>query len=108
MCKPSPAKFLGIGLIVILAIFGFGYVTMLLWNWLIPAVFSGPVITYWQALGLLVLSKLLFSGGHRGGHKHHHRHGGSWKVGLENRMRSKVVEHSEIEPEGSSPEKSSI
>jgi hypothetical protein len=35
---------------------------MYLWNWLVPMLFHGPVISYWQALGLLVLSKILFSG----------------------------------------------
>lgn len=43
--------------------------TLLLWNWLVPALFNGPLITFWQALGLLVLVKLLtgFSGwGHHG------------------------------------------
>ncbi len=38
-------------------------VVMLLWNWLIPSIFiAGPAITYWQALGLMVLSKILFGG----------------------------------------------
>ena len=48
---------------------------MQLWNWLIPDLFNGPVLTYWQALGLLILSKLLFGGmGHHKKHKHY-----SWK-----------------------------
>ncbi len=39
------------------------FVVMLLWNWLIPSIFAGgPMITYWQALGLMVLSKILFGG----------------------------------------------
>ncbi|MGA7221026.1 MAG: hypothetical protein WBX38_22110 [Candidatus Sulfotelmatobacter sp.] len=42
------------------------FVVMRLWNWLIPAVFGWHLITFWQALGLLVLSKILF-GGFRGG-----------------------------------------
>lgn len=52
-----------------------GLVTMTLWNWLVPALFAGPVITFWQALGLLALSKILFwTFGKRGGH-----YGGHWK-----------------------------
>jgi hypothetical protein len=43
-------------------VFVFGYVTMTLWNWLIPPIFNGPAINYWQALGLLLLSKILFGG----------------------------------------------
>jgi hypothetical protein len=41
-----------------------------LWNWLMPALFGLHVITIWQALGILVLSKILFGfrgGSHRGG-----------------------------------------
>ncbi len=42
------------------------WAVMLLWNWLMPAVFSGArTIDYWQTLGLLVLSRLFF-GGHHG------------------------------------------
>jgi len=39
-----------------------GFVVMWLWNWLMPALFGLHAIGYWQALGLLVLSKILFSG----------------------------------------------
>jgi hypothetical protein len=39
-----------------------GFLVMTLWNNLIPALFQGPVITFWQALGLLVLTRLLFTG----------------------------------------------
>jgi hypothetical protein len=48
----------------------FGLVVMSLWNWLIPPVFGLRAINYWQAVGLLVLSKILF-GGFRGGHGFH-------------------------------------
>lgn len=34
----------------------------MLWNWLIPDIFSWKAITYIQALGLLMLSKILFKG----------------------------------------------
>ena len=44
-------------------------VVMLLWNGLVPDLFHGPTLQYGQALGLLVLSRLLF-GGLRGGHGH--------------------------------------
>ena len=67
-------------LLGLFAIAVIGFVTMSLWNWLVPVLFSGPQIDYWQALGLLVLSKILFWGF---GGKHHHRHDGSgmhqWK-----------------------------
>jgi hypothetical protein len=50
----------------------FGYVVMRLWNWLMPALFGWHLISFWQALGILVLSKILFGGfhGRHGGHGH--------------------------------------
>jgi hypothetical protein len=36
-----------------------GLVVMSLWNWLIPALFGGPVLHFWQAIGLLVLTRIL-------------------------------------------------
>ena len=35
-------------------------VVMSLWNWLMPAIFGSRLITFWQALGLLVLARILF------------------------------------------------
>ncbi len=47
-------------------------VLMLLWNALLPAIFGLRTIGYLQALGLLILSKIIFSGVGRS-HKHYHR-----------------------------------
>jgi len=47
---------------VLLGILGIsivGLITQVLWNWLVPVLFAGPLITFWQALGLLLLSKIL-------------------------------------------------
>ena len=54
----------------------FGWVVMLLWNALLPAVLGVGTITFWQALGILVLSKILFGGfsGHGHGRSRHHDH----------------------------------
>lgn len=43
-----------------------GFVTMWLWNALLPGIFKLPEIGFWQAIGLLVLSHLLIKGGHPG------------------------------------------
>lgn len=62
----------------LLAVALFTLLTQQLWNWLVPALFAGPIITFWQALGILALSKILFAGfGKRGcyGPRGHH----SWK-----------------------------
>lgn len=40
----------------------FGYIFMLLWNWLMPEIFGLGTLVYWQAVGLLLLAKLLFGG----------------------------------------------
>jgi hypothetical protein len=49
----------------------FGFVVMSLWNWLMPSLFGWHHIGFWQALGLLILSKILF-GGFRGGSPQRH------------------------------------
>ena len=57
---------------------------MLLWNWIVPAVIGWGPVSFWQALGLILLCRLLFGGlgrgwwrcgpGHPGGHWHY-----TWK-----------------------------
>ena len=49
-----------------------GWVVMGLWNALVPALFGGPVLRFSQALGLLILSRLLVGGlrGRGGWHGH--------------------------------------
>jgi hypothetical protein len=58
--------------------FVFGYFVMLLWNWLMPALFGLALINFWKAVGIVFLARMIFGGfGH--GHKHrsdrrnHHR-----------------------------------
>jgi hypothetical protein len=53
-----------------------------LWNWLMPGLFGLKLIGYWQAIGLLILSKILFSGLHGGrgrGGRRLHGMSGRWK-----------------------------
>ena len=52
-----------------LAVAALGAVVMGLWNWLMPELFGWRVLGFWQAVGLLVLSKILL-GGLRGGSGH--------------------------------------
>lgn len=61
-------------LIVLVAATVLSYVVMRLWNWLVPEIFGLHSISWLQALGLLLLSKILLGG--------FHRHGGgpgAWK-----------------------------
>ncbi len=81
---PPAVKGLRIAGLVVLGVIGaalfalvFGWLVMILWNWLMPAIFHLGLITYWQAFGIVVLGKLIFGGiggGHRGG-----RGKGPWK-----------------------------
>src|SRR5713101_7707215 len=59
------ARVFKIMLIVLSAAAVFTLVIFRLWNWLMPGLFGLHTITYWQALGLLVLSRILL-GGFRG------------------------------------------
>jgi succinate dehydrogenase hydrophobic anchor subunit len=48
--------------LALLAVTVFSLVVMALWNWLMPAVFGLHAVTFWQAVGLLALCKILFHG----------------------------------------------
>jgi len=51
-----------------------GELVMNLWNWLAPDLFGLRTITFWQALGLLALCRILFGGfGLGGGSRSHSR-----------------------------------
>src|SRR5436853_853709 len=65
----APAAIVGM---VIFAFIG-GEVVTLLWNWLAPALFGLRQITFWQALGLLALCRILFGGFGLGGGSHRSR-----------------------------------
>lgn len=66
----------------------FTAVTMWLWNWLMPAIFKLPVIGFWQAAGVLILSHILFKGGCFGRARRSHR------------MRARIRERMAEEEEG--------
>jgi Spy/CpxP family protein refolding chaperone len=61
------------------------FATMSLWNWLMPLIFHLPMLTFWQALGLLVLSRILTGGFGRGGQGGWAR-GRAWKRQMQQRM----------------------
>lgn len=67
------AKFFLAAIVWIAVVAAVVWVVMLLWNWLMPELFaSARTIDYWQAAGLILLCKILFSGGH-GRWKRHRR-----------------------------------
>jgi hypothetical protein len=52
----------GVKIALGLAAMAVGFIVMYLWNWLAPAVFAARTITFWQALSLLVLARILVGG----------------------------------------------
>ena len=84
------------------AILGIGFVflviflVMHLWNWLIPALFNGPVISFWQTAGLFLLSKILLTGIAPGGHSYKSRD--SWKRKYHDRWEC-MQDKTEAEPD---------
>jgi hypothetical protein len=91
MMKYGVAKVIKVVLTVIVAFFVFGFVTMHLWNWLMPMIFGLTPITFWQALGLVLLSKILFGG--------FHRHGGGGRAGWRRKMENRWAQMSPEERE---------
>ena len=73
------------------AIFLFTTIVMSLWNAILPAVLGVKAITFAQALGILILSKILFGGfgGRRGGR------GRQWKNNMEEKMHNMTAEERE-------------
>jgi hypothetical protein len=70
----SVKRLLGHTFIGVIFVTVFGTAVMLLWNWLMPTLFELPTIDIWQALGLLILIRILFGsfhflGGRYGFHK---------------------------------------
>ena len=59
------APFAVLGILLFVAIGG--EVVKQLWNWLLPTLFGWPRITFWQAVGLLALCRILFGGTGRHG-----------------------------------------
>ena len=60
-------------LFLFVGVFVFGWIVMSLWNAIIPDAFHGPFLTFWQAVGLLILSHLLLRGWAPW------RHGNGWR-----------------------------
>jgi len=54
----APLAILG----MLVFIFIGGEIVLHLWNWLLPPLFGWRQIAFWQALGILVLCRILFGG----------------------------------------------
>lgn len=69
--KKSKLKFLLL-LLPIIAISLVGFTTMGLWNWIMPALFGLGTLTFFKALGLLLLSRIILGGVYRSMHRRAH------------------------------------
>jgi magnesium-transporting ATPase (P-type) len=68
-------------ILVIIAVLSL--IVMLLWNWLMPSIFNLAEITYLQAIGILILSKIIFLGIGRHDHRDHCRDREYWEKRFE-------------------------
>ena len=65
MNRHKKSKFLFF-LIPLLILFAVTFIVMWLWNLLLPEIIGVKSISFWQAMGILILSKILFGGFHFG------------------------------------------
>jgi len=71
-------------LFVVASVIAMAAVVMWTWNWLVPDLFQGPTINFYQAIGLMLLSRILFRGFHGvGGKAMHYRNWQNYKEKLE-------------------------
>jgi hypothetical protein len=59
--------------LLIIGFFGISAIVMLLWNWIVPSISTFSPLTYWQAMGLFLLSRILFGGFHFARHHRPHK-----------------------------------
>lgn len=71
----------------------FGFITMHLWNWLMPKIFGLPMLTITETFGLLLLAKILFGFGGKGGGGNQHKW--QWKQRLFNKFENMSPEDRE-------------
>ena len=71
--KTMKTRIFGHIVMMLLAVAGFSVIVMFLWNALLPDIFGVACINFWQACGLLALSRILF-GGMSGVMSHLHKH----------------------------------
>lgn len=89
----------------LVAVAVFGFVLMLLWNWLIPSLTGWHTLGFAQALGLLVLCRILFGGF---GGRWRHAGGRGWsRLTPEERERFRAQFRGRCGWQGSSPDQPS-
>jgi hypothetical protein len=87
---PRKLKFVLIPVFAAVVLVIVGLMVMGLWNWLVPAIFGWKAVSFWQALGLVILSHVLFG-------RFHGRSGGSsrWRHRMMERLEHMTPEERE-------------
>jgi hypothetical protein len=83
-------RVLKIALLATVAVGVVSFLVMNLWNVLMPSIFAVQAINFWQALGLLVLSKILF-----GSFRPYARGGPGWRHRMSERWEGMTPEERE-------------
>jgi len=86
-------KYVGFGILGVGFMIGVIFGIQALWNWLIPLLFNGPELTFWQTVGIFFLSKILLTGISPGSH---HNHDEKWKKKYHNKFKRAPKEDQNI------------
>jgi hypothetical protein len=106
MIALAPVALVGMVVFVTLG----GLLVRALWNWLLPPLFGWHMVTFWQALGLLALCRILFGGlglHDRAGHRSRERMARGWQrmsPGERERVREGMRARWGFGPPGPEPE----
>jgi hypothetical protein len=87
-------KYVGFGILGVAFVIGVTFGVQALWNSLIPELFHGPVLTFWQTAGLFILSKILLTGVAPGGHGPGGK--GEWRRKYHDKYRSGCMKEENI------------
>jgi hypothetical protein len=93
----APLAILGFALFIVLG----GVLVKALWNWLLPPLFGWPEVTFWRALGILLLCRILF-GGFRLGAATSSGTAAACPIGWPIVWRARGAAHGRHDPEGAS------
>lgn len=85
--------FVAVPIGIIVCTFIGGELVKHLWNWLTPELFGWPQITFWQAIGLLALCRILFGGLGMRGMSHSRRRAADRWENMTPEEREKLRQH---------------
>ncbi len=94
--KFNERRAIQIPMMILILIVPLGFAVWALWNNILVDVLRVGRINFWQALGILALSKILFTGGPWGNWGRHHRQTyGPWKKEMQEKLESMTPEERE-------------